>query len=179
MPRCGACQINRRTATIKVRAVAMHGSRPDEIRIHGLEPIAARAALIETALSLRHNAFEPKLTGLRRPAATAPDLHLPLALLAGKNPETVMLDFVQPTGSGGRAINQYGLAWADEADCRISSPTGRGARQDTVFKSSVLASPESRRGGAELGRLNRFDRRRGSAVQCGRDLGRRRRRATK
>jgi hypothetical protein len=112
----------------------MHGSRPDEIRIHGLEPIAARAALIETALSLRHNAFEPKLTGLRRPAATAPDLHLPLALLAGKNPETVMLDFVQPTGSGGRAIDQYGLAWADEADCRISSPTGRGGAPGYGFQ---------------------------------------------
>ena len=36
------------------------------------------------------------------------------------------LDFVQPPGSGGWAINESGCAWADEADRRYSCPAGRG-----------------------------------------------------
>jgi hypothetical protein len=58
--------------------------------------------------------------------ASAPDLH-PLALLAGEDSEAVMLDLVQPAGSGGRAIGERRFARADEADRRMSSPTGRGA----------------------------------------------------
>ena len=38
-------------------------SRPDEIRVLGLQPIAASAAAIEATLSLRHDAFEAKLAG--------------------------------------------------------------------------------------------------------------------
>jgi hypothetical protein len=57
--------------------------------------------------------------------ATAPDLDA-FALLADEDAEAVMLDFVQPTGSGGRAINERGFAGADEADRRYSCPAGRG-----------------------------------------------------
>jgi hypothetical protein len=39
-------------------------SRPDEIRVLGLEPIAAWSALVEAALSLRDDAFEAELAGL-------------------------------------------------------------------------------------------------------------------
>jgi len=48
-----------------------------------------------------------------------------VALLAGEDAEAVVLDLVQPAGSGGRAVDQYQLARANEADWRISSPTGR------------------------------------------------------
>ena len=41
-------------------------------------------------------------------AAAAPELHL-LALLAGEDAEAVVLDFVQPAGTGGRAMRR---AWA-------------------------------------------------------------------
>src|SRR4029077_9335153 len=40
------------------------GSGPDEIRVHGLQPVAASPPLIEAALSLRHDAFEAKLACL-------------------------------------------------------------------------------------------------------------------
>jgi hypothetical protein len=53
-------------------------------------------------------------------AVAAPDLRA-LAQVADKNAETVMLHFVQPTGSGGRAINERGLAWAYEPDRRDPS----------------------------------------------------------
>jgi hypothetical protein len=46
-------------------------------------------------------------------------------LFAVKNPEAVMLDLVQPAGSGGRAGDQRKLARADEADYRIASQWGR------------------------------------------------------
>ena len=54
-------------------------------------------------------------------AAAAPDLGA-LAVFAREDAETVVLDFVQPAGSGGRAIDQDGLARADEADRGISPP---------------------------------------------------------
>jgi hypothetical protein len=52
-------------------------------------------------------------------AAAAPDLRA-LAQLADEDSEAIMLDFVQPTGSGRRAINERRFAWADEADRRNS-----------------------------------------------------------
>jgi hypothetical protein len=48
-----------------------------------------------------------------------------VALLQGEDAEAVVLDLVQPAGPGGRAIDQYQLAWPEEADWRIPSPTGR------------------------------------------------------
>jgi hypothetical protein len=56
-------------------------------------------------------------------AATAPHLGA-LTELADEDAEAVMLDFVQPAGSGRRAINERRLARADEADRRNSLPTG-------------------------------------------------------
>jgi hypothetical protein len=38
-------------------------SRPNEIRVLGLQPVTASAAAIEAALSLRHDAFEAELAG--------------------------------------------------------------------------------------------------------------------
>jgi hypothetical protein len=57
-------------------------------------------------------------------AAAAPDFSA-LAQLAGKNPEAIVFHLMQPAGSGGRAIGERGLARANEADWRISSPAGR------------------------------------------------------
>jgi hypothetical protein len=48
-----------------------------------------------------------------------------IALLTGEDAEAVVLDLVQPAWPGRRAIDQCELAWAEEADWRISSPTGR------------------------------------------------------
>jgi hypothetical protein len=56
-------------------------------------------------------------------AASAPELDA-LALLASENAETVVLDLVQPAGSGRRSIDQRGLAWSNEAGRRITSPAG-------------------------------------------------------
>jgi hypothetical protein len=39
-------------------------SRPDEIRVHGLQPVVAFPALVEAALSLRYDAFDAKLARL-------------------------------------------------------------------------------------------------------------------
>ena len=58
-------------------------------------------------------------------AAAAPHLGA-VTELADEDAEAVMLDFVQPTGSGRRAINERGFAWADEADRRYSCPAGWG-----------------------------------------------------
>jgi hypothetical protein len=57
-------------------------------------------------------------------AATAPNLDA-FALLQGEDAEAVLLDLVQPPGSGGRAVDERGLARAEEAFWRICSPTGR------------------------------------------------------
>ena len=38
-------------------------SRPDEIRVLGLQPIAAPPAPIEAALAFRHDAFEAEFAG--------------------------------------------------------------------------------------------------------------------
>jgi hypothetical protein len=57
-------------------------------------------------------------------AASAPDVRQ-FEPFAGEDAEAVVFHFVQPTGSGGRAIDQNGLTRAHEADRRISSPTGR------------------------------------------------------
>jgi hypothetical protein len=62
-------------------------------------------------------------------AASAPDQDA-LALFAGQDAKAVVLDLVQPAGSGGRAIGERGLARANEADREISSPTGRGSAPD-------------------------------------------------
>jgi hypothetical protein len=40
------------------------GSPPDEIRVLGLEPIAASPALIEAAPALRHDPLKAKFAGL-------------------------------------------------------------------------------------------------------------------
>ena len=56
--------------------------------------------------------------------ASAPDFHL-FALLPSKDAEAVVLDFVQPPRSGWRAGGERRFTRADEADRRISSPTGR------------------------------------------------------
>ena len=66
-------------------------------------------------------------------AAATPDLRA-LAQFADKDSEAVMLDLVQPAGSGGRAIDQDGLARANEADGRISSPAGV-SRATSLFPS--------------------------------------------
>ena len=57
-------------------------------------------------------------------AAPAPHVDA-LASLASKNAEPVVFDFMQPPGSGGRMIDERGLARADEAERRIASPAGR------------------------------------------------------
>jgi hypothetical protein len=62
-------------------------------------------------------------------AAATPDLRA-RAQLADKDPEAVMLDFVQPTGSGGGTVDERGFARADETDRRESSPAGRGGAPD-------------------------------------------------
>jgi hypothetical protein len=62
-------------------------------------------------------------------AAAAPD-HRALAELAGEDAEAVMLDLVQPTGTGGRTIDERGLARAEETGRRESSPEGRGGAPD-------------------------------------------------
>ena len=41
-----------------------NASRPDEIRVLGLQPVPARPALIEAARPLRHDAFEAELARL-------------------------------------------------------------------------------------------------------------------
>ena len=46
------------------RADAAWRSRPDEIRVLGLQPVPARPALIEAALSFRHDALKAELAGL-------------------------------------------------------------------------------------------------------------------
>ena len=94
-----------------------------------LRPSSISTTASPSISALPHRQTANRLGDRREPigevrAASAPDLRA-LAQLADKNSETVMLDFVQPTGSGGRAINERGFAWADEADRRESSPKGR------------------------------------------------------
>ena len=62
-------------------------------------------------------------------AAATPDLRT-LTQLADKDSEAVMLDFLQPAGSGGRVIGERRFARADETDRRESSPAGRGGAPD-------------------------------------------------
>jgi hypothetical protein len=50
---------------------------------------------------------------------------LALTELADENPEAVMIDFMQPTGAGGRMVGEGRLARANETDRRSSQPTGR------------------------------------------------------
>jgi hypothetical protein len=57
--------------------------------------------------------------------ASAPNLDV-CALLQGDDAEAVVLNFVQPAGSGGRVDDERGFAWSDEADRRAPPPTGRG-----------------------------------------------------
>jgi hypothetical protein len=60
---------------------------------------------------------------------------------SGHGCEAVMLDLVQPAGSGRRAIDERKLARADEADWRISSPAGcRGAEGYEPQVSHLTAS---------------------------------------
>jgi hypothetical protein len=60
-------------------------------------------------------------------AAAAPDLDA-LALLAGEDPESVVLDFVQPNRVRRAGARRDELVRRDEADRRILSPAGcRGA----------------------------------------------------
>jgi hypothetical protein len=66
-----------------------------------------------------------------------------LAQLADKNPETVMLHFVQPTGSNGRAVDECGFARADETDHRDSSPTGRGSAPRRADESGAFHRAEA------------------------------------
>jgi hypothetical protein len=65
-------------------------------------------------------------------AASAQDLNL-LALFPGEDAEAIVLDFVQPSWSDGRAIHERGFARADEPRRRAPSQPGEGVRQDTVF----------------------------------------------
>src|SRR6516165_5872336 len=61
-----ADDLERRLAHVRQgeRAVAGHGSRPDEIRVLGLQPVAAFPAVIEAARPLRHDAFEAEFARL-------------------------------------------------------------------------------------------------------------------
>jgi hypothetical protein len=84
---------------------------PSVVREHDRLAVDQRPIHIETANRLGDRR---KPVGEVR-AAAAPDLDA-LALLAGEDAETVMLDLVQPARSGGRAIGERGLARVNEAD---------------------------------------------------------------
>jgi hypothetical protein len=55
-----------------------------------------------------------------------------------------MLDLVQPAGSSGRAIDQYELAWAEEACWRISSPTWRRGAPHCGFQEVQMRNVRSK-----------------------------------
>jgi hypothetical protein len=63
-------------------------------------------------------------TSAARPP-TASAIFDALVLLAGKDAEAVVLDLVQPAGSGGRAVDERRLAGAEEACWRVCSPARR------------------------------------------------------
>jgi hypothetical protein len=69
-------------------------------------------------------------------AAPTPDLRA-LVQLADKDAEAVMLDFVQPTGSGGGTVDERGFARADE-------PTGGNRRQRAGEARQTFLNPPSR-----------------------------------
>ena len=74
-------------------------------------------------------------------AAAAPDLRA-LAQLADEDAEAIMLDFVQPTGSGGRAINERGFRPAEF----VASGPGRRATARAEQSSGRRREVASRRG---------------------------------
>jgi hypothetical protein len=58
-------------------------------------------------------------------------------------PEAVMLNFVQPTGSGWGTVDERGFARADETDRRESSPAGRGGAPDVPQGSTAAIASKA------------------------------------
>jgi hypothetical protein len=95
----------------------------------------------------------------------------PLAILAGNDAATVVLDLMQPVWAGRRARGPHGQARRDEArrQCKVAAARGRGARgqmraghdpEMIAWNGASMVAPiyHSKRGAIEWpreGRLNR------------------------
>jgi hypothetical protein len=51
-----------------------------------------------------------------------------------------VFDLVQPAGTGGRGINQHGLARTDEAERSVQPPTGQERAPVCAFHVDLLAT---------------------------------------